>query len=145
MALKIYDPDQVSCSFAGIPIFQTEHTADGEFLSVAMESDAFNDVVGSNGGGTRPKSNDQRATVTIKLMQSSETNALLSAIHNADLAAPNGAGVGALLIRDRNGTTLLESTAAWIVKAPDISMDRQATTREWVIKCASLKRFDGGN
>ena len=125
--------------------FDTAHTGDGEFLSVTQEGPAFADVVGSNGGVTRSKTNDFRATVTVTLMQTSEVNSVLSALLNADLLASNGAGVGALLIKDLQGTTLYECTEAWIQKAPDASFDRQATTRAWEIRCANLIRFDGGN
>lgn len=142
MALRHYDPDQISLLVAGIPI---KGFADGEFLTLEMEADAFSDVVGSDGEVTRSKTNDNRATATIKLMQSSDSNDLLSALYNTDLKAPNGAGVGAFLVRDRSGRSLYAATACWIMKAPDISLDRTATAREWVIRIANLERFDGGN
>jgi hypothetical protein len=142
MALKHYDADQVSLIVAGIPI---SGFADGEFLTLEMASDMFSDVVGTDGEVTRSKSNDRRATCTIKLMQSSDSNDLLSALANTDSAAPNGAGVGAFMLKDRNGRMLHAAAACWVQREPDMSLDRAATSREWVIRIASLKRFDGGN
>lgn len=142
MSTKHYDADQVTVAIAGIPI---SGYADGEFLTLTMESDAFTDVVGTDGDVTRSKTNDRRATCTVKLMQSSDSNDLLSALYNTDQKAPNGAGVGAFLIKDRQGRSLFAATACWIMKAPDISLDRTATAREWTIRVAELERFDGGN
>jgi hypothetical protein len=142
MATKFYDADQITVVIAGIPI---AGYADGEFLNIAQESDAFSDVVGTDGEVTRSKTKDHRATVTLKLMQTSDSNDLLSALYNTDRGASNGAGVGAFLVRDRNGRSLYTGDACWISKAPDLSFDRAPTAREWTIRVADLLRFDGGN
>lgn len=140
--MKHYDPDQVTVSFAGIVL---QGFADGSFVTVSQETDNFTDVVGSDGEVSRSKTNDRRATITFKLMQTSSSNALLSAIANADLAAPAGAGVGQLMVRDRQGTSLYRADEAWISKPPDVDFDRGATSREWTLRCAKLERTDGGN
>lgn len=142
-ALKVYDADQVSISIAGIPILSG--FADGEFLKIEQEADDFTDKVGTDGEVTRSKTNDRRATVTILLMQSSAGNAALSALSNVDRLAPNGAGVGSLLVRDRLGTAVYSAAQAWISKPPDVSFDREATSREWTLRVADLTRNDGGN
>lgn len=142
MATKHYDADQVTVSIAGIPL---GGYADGEFLSISMESDGFSDKVGTDGEVTRSKTRDERANVEVKLMQSSDSNDLLSALHLSDLNAPNGAGVGAFLIRDRQGRTLYTGAACWIKKFPDASFDREATERVWPIRVANLLAFVGGN
>lgn len=138
--MKVYDADQVTVSFAGVLM---QGYADGEFCSIEMDSKGFEDVVGTDGEVTRSKTGDNRATVTVKLLQSSLTNAELSILHNLDLSAPNGAGVGALLINDRGGSFTYRAARAWISKAPDVTLDRQATTREWEFRCEKLVRFDG--
>lgn len=139
---KFFDADQVTVVIAGIPI---SGYADGEFLTITQEGDAFTDVVGTDGEVTRSKTKDYRATAELSLMQSSDSNDLLSAVYNTDREASNGAGVGAFLVRDRNGRALYTSDACWIQKAPDVSYDRTATNRTWVIRIANLLRFDGGN
>jgi len=144
MALKIYDADQVAISIAGIPI--TGGYADGEFCRIERETDAFVDVVGTDGEVTRSKSGDDRATVTILLMQTAESNALLAALHNADKLAANGAGVGPLLIKDLNSdTTLHSSPECWVQSSPSVSYGREAGAREWPIRVSKLIDFVGGN
>jgi hypothetical protein len=143
MSLKVYDADQVSISLAGIPI--SSGFADGEFLRIEQEGDDFVDVVGTDGEVSRSKTRDRRATITVLLMQTSDSNALLSALNNLDILAPNGAGVGTLLVRDRQGTSIYRADECWIQKSPDVSFDREATSREWTLRCANLQRLDGGN
>jgi hypothetical protein len=128
---------------AGLPI--ESGFDDGEFLRIEQEADDFVDKAGTDGEVTRSKTNDRRATITIILMQSSDGNALLSGLNNIDRLAGNGAGVGPLLVRDRQGTALYAAAECWISKPPDVSFDREPTAREWTLRCASLERFDGSN
>lgn len=139
---KTYDPDQVVITIAGITM---QGYADGEFITVEQVSDGFSDVAGTDGEVARSKSNDRRATATIKLLQTSSSNLPLSALHNSDLNAPGGAGVGSFLMQDLEGATLVSGLQAWIVKFPDNSMDRTAKSREWQIRIASVDRVEGGN
>lgn len=141
--LKIYDADQIVLVIADIPI--SSGYADGEFCRVEQDTDDFTDVVGTDGEVTRSKSNDRRATVSVVLMQSSDGNAALSTLNNLDVNTPGGAGVGGLLIKDLQGTTLFTSDKCWIAKPPNASFDRGPTSREWKIRVAKLVRFDGGN
>ena len=140
--MRVYDSDQVFCSVAGVPI---SGFADGEWLRIERETAKFDDVVGTDGEVTRSKTNDDRATITVRLMQSSPTNDLLSAIHLSDANTPGGVGVGPFLLIDRQGTTLVNAEKCWISKEPNISLDRTATEREWTIRCAKLISFHGSN
>ena len=134
---KVYDSNEVKISIAGIPI--EGGFADGEFCRIEPETEAFTDVVGTDGEVTRSKSNDGRATVTILLMQTAESNAALSALHNQDKNTPGGSGVGRLLIKDLNGATIHEAAQCWIQNRPVANYDREATAREWPIRVADLK------
>lgn len=140
--MKHYDPDLISIVFAGILI---EGYADGEFVSIEANSEDFLMKMGTDGEGTRSKTNDRSGTVTLKLMQSSSSNPRLSAIRELDLAQPNGAGVGALQVRDQGGVTIYSAEQAYIEKLPSSSFDREATTREWVLKTDKLTAIIGGN
>jgi hypothetical protein len=142
MGFKVYDSNQVKISIVGIPI--TGGFADGEFLRLERETEAFTDVVGTDGEVTRSKTNDNRATVTILLMQTSSDNQLLSALHNTDKSQNGGAGVGRFLVEDLNGQTLHEGPNCWIMTDPDASYDREATAREWQIRVANLTGLIAG-
>lgn len=143
MGFKVYDANEVTLIIAGLPI--ESGYDDGEFCRIEQESPDFTDKVGTDGEVTRSKTNDRRATVSVILMQSSDGNALLSGLNNIDRLAGNGAGVGPLLIRDKQGTALYAAAECWISQPPNVSFDREPTAREWTIRVANLERFDGGN
>lgn len=142
MTTRIYDSNEVQVAFAGVPV---QGYADGDFLTISHETDAFSDVVGTDGEVSRSKTNDRRATVEIILMSTSPTNDLFSAIYLADIKSPGGAGVGALLVTDLNGTSLYTAGNAWIMKAPDVTYGREANERTWTIRVDKLIEFTGGN
>ncbi len=142
MGTKVYDANEVSVILGGIAI--DSGFADGEFCRIEQESDDFDDVVGSDGEVTRSKTNDRRATITLLVMQTSSSNQALSALSNADRLASNGAGIVPVMIRDRNGASLFESQHAWIRRPPNVSFDKVATPREWVIRAGQLERNDAG-
>lgn len=139
----IYDSNQVTIVVANIPI--SEGFAEDTKIEIVPEANAFEDVVGVDGKVTRSKTNDRRATVTLRLMQSSPMNAVLSALHEIDLSADNGAGVGAFMVKDLGGTSLHVASASWIQKSPDVKYGVKATEREWKIRVADLRNFVGGN
>ena len=62
---------------------------------------------------------------------------------NADLNAPNGMGVGPLLIRDKEGATVFTGTEAWIQKLPKSTIGQKLSNREWKIRVARLEGMLG--
>lgn len=139
---KFYDANAIVIYFAGITI---SGFADGEFYSIEATADAFDWVVGTDGEVAWSKTNDRRAIVTLKLLQTSIANAALSTIINTDRDAPNGAGVGSFLMQDLQGGTIVQAAQARIMRHPDASLDRTAKPREWKIGLARATRVEGGN
>lgn len=142
MTTRIYDSNEVAASFAGIPI---EEPVEGEFLTITWTSDAFTTTVGSRGEVARSKTNDNRATIEIRLMQTSPTNTALSGVWLADKNAPGGAGIGGLLVTDLNGLSLYVAGNAWIRRSPDASFANEPGERVWTLECDNLRDFTGGN
>ncbi len=140
---KVYDADQVTLVFMGIPIDSGFN--DGEFCTIEQSAQDFDVVVGTDGEVTRSKTGNRHAVIKVKLLQTSSGNGALSALNNLDVLTPGGAGIGPMLIRDRQGTSLYTASKSWIAKPPDVAFDRTATAREWTLECANLVRFDGGS
>lgn len=139
--LKEINPDQVNMSFAGVLI---DGFADGEFVRIEPNANLYETVVGTSGEVARSRNLDRSHLVTFVLLQTSDSNTGLSEVANRDASGPNGGGVGVLNIKDLNGQSLWVAEQAWVERWPDVSMDRQATSREWAIRCADLKRQDTG-
>lgn len=140
--LTTYEFNQVTVALG--PILM-DGFQNGEGVVIAHDAPRFTKVVGIDGKVTRNKSHNRMATVTIKLMQTSAQNDLLSALLNTDSEAPNGAGILPIYIRDRNGRSLHTGAEAWIEGFGDVTYDAEATAREWVIGVARLESFTGGN
>jgi hypothetical protein len=130
----IHDPRAVLIVFAGIVI--KDLLAD-EFYS-HEEGEGFGWTPSVSGGGVRNATNDTSAEIKIKLLQGSPHNKELRDRYNLDRAAPNGAGVGALSVKDANGTELYSAEECWITKPPPVSFKKEASEREWTLRCAVL-------
>lgn len=141
MTIYNYNADEVTVSVCGIPI--TGGYADGDFLTIEPSEDGFTEVVGTSGEVTRSKTFNRTATITLRLMQTSETNALLGALHETDLAAPNGAGVGAFAVRDTGGFALFTAENCWIKRRPTSNFGREGQAREWVFMVDKLVAVGG--
>lgn len=142
MGVRNYDPKGIVLVFAGIPI---TGYAQGTFISVEQNEDAFILTVGSDGEGCRSKTNNRSARVTVTLQQSSQANDALSAIHNVDLNSPLGDGIGPLLLKDISGTTIIAAEKAWIVRFPTSTYARDPETREWIFETDYAVQSLGGN
>ena len=140
MTVKTYDPAQVALIFGGVEI---GGYADGTFVTVARDEDAFSLQIGTNGEGVRSKSNNKSGTFTFTLLQSSASNAILSAI--AQLDELTNAGVFPAMVKDNSGSSIHTAETAWIQKVPDSEYSKEAGPREWVIRTNNLQPFVGGN
>jgi hypothetical protein len=138
-----YDPNLYTLVIAGLPI--TDGYADGEFIKVERESDAFVDVAGTGGDVARAKQQDKRATCTFTTLQTAKINAALSALAAIDENNDNGAGVGPFLLKDRGGLSIHAAQECWIMRMPDVTLDKGVTGRQWKVRIAKIKSFEGGN
>lgn len=139
----VYDSNAISATVCGIPI--EGGFGEDTFIEIEYMSPAFETKVGADGSVTRSKTNDNRAKITVTLLQSSTENALLSAIHNIDKNAGNGAGVGPTMIKDNQGTSLYAGEKSWVSSHPKVAFAKGAEARAWEIEVASLESFTGGN
>lgn len=142
MILKHYDCKEIDVIVGGLEI---SGWAEGAFVEFDSAEEGWTTLVGTDGIVTRVKNENEMVRVTLKLSQSSDSNAVLTALYDIDRASPGGAGVVPILIRDKQGTSLFASDKAWVVKKPAVTYDKTPTPREWMIDCAGGKNFVGGN
>ncbi len=147
-AVKVYDADQVTVLLGNVAISKgvgASGYADGEFVRIEQPTEDFKVKEGTDGQITRSKTNTKLTKVTIRTMQSSDSNPYLSSLRALDQNGSNGAGIVSLVVKDRQGTSLHAAQYAWVNAPPDVSYDREATEREWPIMCYMDERVDGGN
>ncbi len=138
--LKTYNPGQVSVTF-GPNILSG--FGDGSITTVVRNEDTWTHKKGTDGKGTRSKSNNKGGIITVTLDQASSANAVLSTIAKVDeLSATQ---ILPIVVRDASGNTLHTGEEAWIAKPPDSELGRESLDREWTFQVDDLEMFDGGN
>ena len=104
--------------------------ADGTFISIEREVDAYTKVVGADGEVSRTRSANRSGTLTLTLKQTSNSNKVLGAKQALDEAGD--LGVFNCQMVDNNGY-LLFSSRAWIRKPPTFEYGTDEGNREWSI------------
>src|SRR5574343_440214 len=77
---------------------------------------------GADGLLVRCRTNDSECKAKVGFKGYSTDIDKLMAVRIADIRAGGGAGVGPLLYKDNNGTSLISSSKSWIDKAPDFQV-----------------------
>lgn len=140
MTMRNYRAEDVAMVFFGIPI---TGLADGTFVKVSMNEDAFKLTMGTDGDSCRSATKNGSGRVEFTLGQWSRTNDLLSTVHTVDKLT--GDGVGPFLQKDNSGSSLYAAENAWIVKSPEAENAREPTKRVWVIESDHMVMHVGGN
>lgn len=135
-----YDPGLYVLTLFGLII---GGYADGTFIEIQREEDAFFKKVGAGGEVSRTRNRNRSGSLKLTLKQTSATNELLSA--KADLDEKGGVGYGAMLLKDLGGATIASCEQAWIKKRPSVGLAKEEGTREWEIDLGELNVFTGGN
>lgn len=138
--VKTYDPKSMAIIIGGK---QASGFADGTFLNVEFDEDAFGLTVGADGEGMRAKSNNKSATITLTLLPTSDYNRHLSDLAQAD--EDSNSGVVPVLIKDGSGRDLHSAESAWIQKRAAAEYSREGSPREWTLRTDNLQSFLGGN
>ena len=137
-----YDAAEVNVTFFGI----VQGVAKGTWVEASRDENSYEDDAGADGEVVRSKSNDRRGSIIVRLLQSSQQNAIWSALVALDENSPSGDGIGPILVNDNSGTTVISAEKAWINKFPTVGFsERGDQVREWTIRCANLVMFAGGN
>lgn len=135
-----YDPARVVFTFSGILV---QGFMEGTFISVERAEDAFTPSVGAAGDVTRVRNRNRTGSITVTLQAASPSNDQLSTIARIDELF--GQGVKPSMVKDLNGTTLIQASNSWIRKIPQWQAAKDASGVEWVFDCAELNMHVGGS
>jgi hypothetical protein len=115
----------------------------GDFAVIETDSDAWTREVDLAGNATRVRNYNGGGRIRVTLSASSPTNTKLSAAAAADAISENV--VGALVLRDLNGNTIVECDGAFLVDIPDFSFGSERGSRTWTWECAAIRPVLGGH
>lgn len=147
-SIAVADADQYLLLVAGVAISQGAGQSgydDGEWFSAKPRRASFLDGEGSDGSVWRSATNSRLYDCSINLLQTSNSNNVLSGLLLADENTPGGAGIGSLVLKDLQGTTLLLCSRAWIREPAEMTFDRGAKGRKWPIVAIRDALNVGGN
>lgn len=137
MTVATYTPEHITLTIAG-------YRVDGwENISVSRNAQSFRHIPGIRGSGTRVRNRDSSAVITLEVVQTSNTNTILSQIHQLDLS--QGTGRLELMLRDADGDYVFQSNTGYVAGYPESGFSADIQTRVWTINCQSSSLFVGGN
>lgn len=139
MTTKTYDPGSIVVQF-GSDILSG---FGDDVVKVTRNEDSFMLHVGADGEVARTRNRNKSGTITFTLLRTSASNDILAASLASDEAL--GDGIKPVTVQDTLGTTVHFGANAWVQKAPDDDMSKEANDREWTIAVADLDHFAGGS
>jgi hypothetical protein len=137
-----YDSNQVVAVFGSIKI---DEKGVDEFVVIEPAEDDYTIVTGVGGQTVFNRSNNKGCKVTIRVLQTSPVNRLLSEARKADLASPNGTFSAFTVIDRLSGSELHSGSKAKITRPPNASFGKQAKDNEWTIFVADMDLNFGGH
>lgn len=118
--------------------------AEDTFITIARETPATQLVIGGDMSAMRIRRKNRASTVTVTLMQGSDSNDVFSQILKNDEDAMNNDWLFHLTIKDGSGRSVFFSPQAYIANMPDISFGTEGDNRDWIIQCIDLDSHVGG-
>jgi hypothetical protein len=106
------------------------------FVNIEYDSDLWTKLIGADGQGAWAKSNDLSATVTLRLMPGSLSNAWLQSRLSADMAL--NVGFGPISITDPSTLTSHNGLSSRIMKPPTKVYAGTVEALEWQIGVLEL-------
>lgn len=138
---KPYSAKEIKFFINAIPI--DSGRADGSFLEAAQQNPDVSYTPSADGDGTFNQRHDRYTVYRVTLLQTSQGNSILSALHNASKLA--GGLQYPVYTEDANGTSRSAGTEAMIIKTPDETYATEAGTVVWEIGVKNPERFVGGH
>ena len=137
-----YSPNQISLTLGTYTI---KGYAPNTFIDVEQSAKTFELVKGMRGVNSRKRNLDKSLRITFRLLQTHDTNNILTQIHQTDI--DTGAGRFAVTLTDLSsseagsGNGQIISQKAFIEGFPDIVYSGSLEAREWTIICLDYETY----
>jgi hypothetical protein len=141
---KVYNINRVSIILGGVPL--DSGFGEDDVAEIEWEGPLYGDKSGADGEVCRFATNERRFTCKLHLMQNSAQNAVLSAFVIAGLLANDGSDVGAFMLKDNNGASVIAAGKCWVQGYPDgSSWGKEPKERVWPLRGVWDAVVVGGN
>lgn len=99
--------------------------------------------VGADGYGQHSLKADKSGKITVRLLKTSPTNQLLSAMYAFQTSAGATHGQNTLVINDRSRGDVVTAQQVAFAKAPDLTYATEAGTVDWEFDAVRIERILG--
>lgn len=134
--MQVYGFGNVGFFINGVQI--TGFAKGDDVIKVRRRTPSASDEVGADGRMVVSVSSDKSGEFTIKLQQSSPSNAYLMKLLTAMEVSATGYVPIAAKMQDMYRNDLAAGALGYIAKLPDLSRGEKATDQEWVIVVENL-------
>lgn len=111
--------------------YQVKDFAEDTFISIQPNSKNFRQVRGIRGKSTTVKTRDRSGIISIRILQTSVENELLTKISRLDEA--NQTGLLTITIRDTSGQSVYQFQGCRLEGSPTVEFTGSTQAREWNI------------
>jgi hypothetical protein len=133
--------NEVQVLLGGIPIKEQAMK-----ITITPNAKRFTVKVANDGVATMSENKDNSHTVKYQCMESSASNAILSAAYTLAMNSPAGtAGIIPLVINDKQGNSIFVALSAVITGWPERAYEPESGDIEWELFVEDPQRFEGGN
>lgn len=115
-----------------------------EGIQVDPASDIDTMQIGADGVGQHTLHADKSGHVTVRLLKTSPTNALLSAMYAFQTANAASHGQNTIVINDTNRGDVVTCRQCAFAKAPPLSFGKEAGVIEWTFNAVAIDRTLAG-
>ena len=135
-----YDPADVHVIWGALPV--TQGIVKGTFVTIERNKPSWTLIKGTDGEGTRVRTNDFSARVQLTVRRGSWVNDALSGSSRSDDLT--GVFTVPLSIKDGNGRSLHFAPFAFLESPADVEYSDQEGAITWVFICDALISHTGG-
>lgn len=115
-----------------------------EGISISPNGEIDSLLMGADGSGMHTLHADKSGRIVVRLLKTSPTNALLSAMYNFQTASAAAHGQNTIVIVDKvRGDTITAQQAAF-AKAPDLNYAKEADIVGWEFLAVKIDRTLAG-
>ena len=144
--LATYSPEDVVVILHNTKFsHQISGYTEGSFLEVERIIPHAALTNGADGTNARVVRAVKNCDISLTLMQTSESNDILSQLLVLDEGSRDGSDVFAITIKDNTGRTVMSSAAAFIGTVPNVSFSQEVSDRPWIIHAIHMVEHIGGN
>jgi hypothetical protein len=137
-----YDPSKLIVTIGSVIV---SGFGDGDSIKAERYEDNYFLKVGLDGGVARARNSNKTGKIEITLLSTSGANDQLSGFFLSESLVVDGTPIAPFVIADTSGRTVLSATQGWLKKIPSVTFGKEVGTNVWVMDCADLTVFHGGN